>query len=84
MHKKFACYAGIMLMLLATYYAPNYASIIGAGLEGDMTNMIDRHKYSKGHSRLSIINWCLLDPKGMWSIPSCSIIPAQCLLVVIP
>ena len=35
MHKNFAYYADIMLMLLATYYAPNYAGIIGAGLLQD-------------------------------------------------
>ena len=33
MHKNFAYYAGIMLILLATYYAPNYADMIGAGLQ---------------------------------------------------
>ena len=32
MHKNCAYYAGIMLNALATYYAPSYADIIGAGL----------------------------------------------------
>ena len=32
MHKKFTYYAGIMLDAFSTYYAQNYASIIGAGL----------------------------------------------------
>ena len=48
MHKKFAYYAGIMLMLLATYYAPNYAGIIGAGLAGiiKLLQNLDIHKAS--------------------------------------
>ena len=47
MQKNCAYYAGIMPMLLATYYAPNYAGIIGAGLNDDAY-------YARSHARILV------------------------------
>ena len=67
MHKNFAKYAGIMLILLATYYAPNYAGIIGASLAGNLTT---RQIFGRGNVQTHEISNVLgnVTPCGIYSI----------------